>query len=308
MNQYLDQFQAWLQEEDKGDKTIRTYLSVMKQFIHWQRQTEGEDFDPRKTTPLLIQDYRSYMANTLGQKPATINKAIATLKTFFAWAVEADHVTANPAIKVKVKRVQKSNTTKWLTDHQKNRLLLSLETEKNEYKQARDKAIVMSMLKAGLRVEEVSELKIPHLDMRGDNVTVYSGKGGKFRSIPLNADLKKVLKVWLKFRKESTKEAHVESDYVFVSERSGQMTTRAINYMVDEYLERCGLLERSLEGKKLEGCPSCHSLRHTFEKDLVDAGVPIQEVSRLMGHDNLQTTMIYVEPSDHDLRKSVNKI
>ncbi|WP_082198365.1 site-specific integrase [Bacillus sp. FJAT-26390] len=78
--------------------------------------------------------------------------------------------------------------------------------------------------------------------------------------------------------------------------------------MVDSYFERCGLLERSEKGVKLEGQHSCYSLRHLFCKSLVNAGVPIQNVAKLAGHDSIQTTLRYVEPSRQDLRKAINSI
>ena len=305
---YQVEFKAWLVEEDRGEKTIQTYLSVLQMFVKWYEQTEGDDFNLKRVTPLHIHDYRSYLANNLEQKPATINKAIATLKTFFTWAVEAKHIGNSPAAKVKMKRVQKSQTPKWLTDNEKNRLEVVLETEKNEFKKARDRAIIFTMMKAGLRIEEVSDLKLNHLDMRQATVTVYNGKGGKFRVVPMNNDLKKALKNWLDFRTNSTKPAHQDSSYVFVSERSGKLAERALNHMFDVYLERCGLLERSADGAKLEGQHSCHSLRHTFCKDLANKGIPIEQIKELAGHDSIQTTAIYIQSSGHDLRKAVNRI
>lgn len=308
MNHYLLQFEAWLKEEDKGEKTIRTYLSVLSKFIKWYEQTEGKQFQLQEVTAITIQDYRSFLMSALEQKPATINKAIATLKTFFSWAVDAGHSENNPAQKVKMKRVQQSYAPKWLTEQEQNRLLYTLETERNEFKQARDRAIVLTMLYAGLRVEEVSELKLNQIDIRQGKVTVVNGKGGKYRVVPMHNELKKALKSWLAHRDNSNKPFHQTSEFLFVSERAGQMTTRGIGFMIDIYLERCGLLERSEDGRKIEGQSSCHSLRHSFCKKLVNAGIPIQEVARLAGHDNIQTTMRYVEPSEHDLRKAIQAI
>ncbi|MFD2168641.1 tyrosine-type recombinase/integrase [Tumebacillus lipolyticus] len=242
-------------------------------------------------TTIMIQDYRSYMMNTLDQKPATINKALATLKTFFTWAVEAGHIAADPARKVRMKRVQQFSAPKWMTDQEINRLTYALETERNEFKVTRDRAIFYTMFRAGLRVGEVSDLKLTHVDLRREIVSVMDGKGGKFRVVPMHTELKKVLKTWIAAREANEKPFHRERGYLFVSERVGKMMTRGIEHILDTYLERCGLLERSADGKKLEGQHSCHSLRHTFGKRQVDAGRPLNEVKELMGHDNVQTTM-----------------
>lgn len=187
-------------------------------------------------------------------------------------------------------------------------MLYALETEKNEFKQARDKAIILTMLYAGLRVEEVSDLKTQHIDLRNDAITVVDGKGGKYRTVPMTKDLKKTLKMWLSYLNDSEKNEHQESEYLFVSERSGHITTRGIAYLVDSYLERCGLLERSQEGTKTEGQASCHSLRHSFCKNLINKGWSIQNVARVAGHDNIRTTMRYVEPSKEELKIAMQRM
>jgi integrase/recombinase XerD len=305
MHDYLSDFQTWLQNEDKGEKTVRSYGSELKKFFNWYEQSEGKALVPNDVTAIQIMDYRSYLMNTLEQKPATVNKAIAVIKAFFGWALDAGHTKINPSLKIKMKRVQQTYAPKWLTDQEQNRLMYALDTEKNEFKQARDKAVIKSAILSGLRIEEISDLKIDHIDMKLGMITVVDGKGGKYRSVPLHNELRKALRAWLNYRSQSEKAVHQDSPYLFVSERSGQMTTRAIAFMMDGYLERCGLLERSEKGEKLEGQHSFHSLRHSFCKSLVNAGVPIQNVARLAGHDSIQTTMRYVEPSEQDLRKAI---
>ncbi|KEO80908.1 tyrosine-type recombinase/integrase [Tumebacillus flagellatus] len=187
----------------------------------------GAPFELVAVTTITIQDYRSYLMNTLEQKPATINKALATLKTFFGWAVEVGHIAADPASKVRMRRVQQVSSPKWMTDQEINRLSYTLETEKIDFKSARDRAIFYTMFRAGLRVEEVCNLKLTHVDFRREIVTVMDGKGGKFRVVPMYPELKKSLKTWLALRNASEKPFHVESDYLFVTERSGKMTTRS---------------------------------------------------------------------------------
>jgi integrase/recombinase XerD len=308
MNQCILEFEAWLREEDKAEQTIRSYIGTIKSFAKWNEQSDGKGYQPKDTSVIQIMDYRSYLLNTLEQKPTSVNRAIAGLKTFFSWATEVGYTANNPSIKVKMKRVQQTHSPKWLKEKEQNRLLNALELEKNEAKQARDKAIVFTMLLAGLRVEEVCDLKIGHIDLRQELITVLNGKGGKYRTVPLHNDLKKILKIWLTYRQDSDKVTHQQSDYLFVSERSGLMTTRAIAFMVDRYLELAGLLERSKEGTKIQGQASCHSLRHSFCKSLVDVGVPIQNIAKLAGHDSIQTTQRYVEASENDLRKAIQSL
>lgn len=303
MNMYVHEFRDWLINEDKGPQTVRTYISVMTKFSTWAEATTGTPFNPADVTPLLLQDYRSHMQTVENAKPATINKALATLKTFFGWAIDAGHAPTNPALKVKMKRVQQTHAPKWLNDAQLNRLLYAVDGQRNEFKRSRDLALIRTMLDAGLRVEEVANLRVRDVDLEAEAVTVVNGKGGKYRVVYMTKELRKALRAWMASRSTSTKEFHQSSEVLFVSERSGRMGTRAISYVVDGYLERAGLVDFS-EGQK-SGEFSCHSLRHTFCKRLVNAGWPIQDVARVAGHDSIQTTMRYVDPSQDEMKQAM---
>jgi site-specific recombinase XerD len=283
MNQYILQFESWLREEDKAEQTVRSYIGTMKSFVKWNEQSEGIEFQPKDISAIQIMDYRSYLLNTLEQKPSSVNRAIAGIKTFFGWASETGLIANNPSMKVKMKRIQQTHSPKWLTEKEQNRLLNALELEKNEAKQARDKAIVETMLKAGLRVEEICDLKIKHIDMREGSITVWNGKGGKYRAIPLHDDLKKALKIWLKYRQASDKAAHQQTDSLFVSERSGLMKSYC-------------LYSRPLFG-------ACRAVREGERR-----GEAWWNVARLAGHDSIQATQRYVEPSKDDLKKAIQAI
>ena len=152
------------------------------------------------------------------------------------------------------------------------------------------------MSEAGLRVQEVSDLNIVDicLEKRRENVTVRDGKGGKYRIVPLNKDLVESLESWMQYRKESKFD---ENAPLFLSERDSRPTDRTIRYMVTAYAKDAGLDD-----------VSCHTLRHTFGKNLADAGVRLEQIAYLMGHDSLETTRRYLRPSENDLRKNVELI
>lgn len=307
MNQYLSDFETWAQNEDKGRKTITTYRSVMTKFIQWYEVTTGTEFRPADVTPVLLQDFRSHMQTVEHAKPSTINKDLSILKVFFTWALDAGHTRINPAAKIKMIRTQQSHAPKWMDDNQVHRLLYAVEGQRNDWKRLRDLAIVHVMLDAGLRVEETSELKISHINMKSEIVEVMRGKRNKHRSVPMTRELKRVLRAWINVRSDNAKPAHQTSDYLFVSERAGHMTVRGINHMLDGHLALAGLLDRATDGRK-ENSFSCHSLRHTFCKNLVNNGWSIQNVARVAGHESIQTTMRYVEPSQDELKKAMQAI
>jgi len=111
------------------------------------------------------------------------------------------------------------------------------------------------------------------------------------RKVPLNADVRKALKAWLEVRPE------VDHDFLFVGQKKGPLGVQGIQRMVRKYARLAGL----------EGVTP-HALRHTFGKNLVDAGVSLDRVARLMGHSSLDITAIYTRPGPEDLENAVERI
>jgi integrase/recombinase XerC len=127
------------------------------------------------------------------------------------------------------------------------------------------------------------------LNPRSGRVQVR-GKGRKARAVPLNAEAREKLQVWLAARPTT------ETSALFVSQMSTRVTTRTVERVVTEYGYRA----------RFDNLTP-HTLRHTFAKSLVDGGVPIEQVAKLLGHSRLNTTRIYTDPNERDLEKALEK-
>ncbi len=102
--QALEQYTAYLQlEVDTSASTVRNYLSDLRQFIAWcettwaSGQEQTRSFTPAAITTLLLTRYRTYLQHTLQLKPASVNRALVSLKRYAAWATEHALITRNPA-------------------------------------------------------------------------------------------------------------------------------------------------------------------------------------------------------------------
>ncbi len=159
----------------------------------------------------------------------------------------------------------------------------------------RDAAILALLLHAGLRVSEVCSLKKKDMVIgkRSGQVIVRSGKGGRYREVPLNRDAREAVKIWLSVRSDSA------DDTLFVGRRGVGLKARGVQRMV----ERLAIAAR-LDPEQV----TPHTLRHTMGKNLIDAGVSLDRVAMLMGHSNLNTTAIYTTPSQADLAMAVERI
>jgi len=162
------------------------------------------------------------------------------------------------------------------------------------YRQAiRNHTILVLLLNTGLRVAELCALHDDDVTLapRSGTVTVRSGKGEKTRTIPLNADARNALTEWRDVRREKAPPA------LFTGQSGNPLTPRGVQSVIASLANYANIEN-----------VSPHTLRHTFARNLVDSGVPLPDVSALLGHANLNTTMIYTRPSARDMAAAVQKI
>jgi site-specific recombinase XerD len=154
----------------------------------------------------------------------------------------------------------------------------------------RDLALLQVLRHTGLRVEEVCDLRLDDIEIseRKGLLTVRRGKGAKYRTIPLNADVRYALGVYLAVR------PRVDDDHLFIGQRGRGLSEQAVWYLVTKYARQAGLED-----------VSPHTLRHSFGKQLLDATKDLVAVAALLGHEKLETTAIYTQPSERDLARAV---
>ena len=285
MEQLLNAYKEYLKRNDASPHTIRAYISDIEKFRTWYSETTGDIPYVSAIGPLDIAEFKRYLL-TRGQKPMTINRALASISTFYAWAIDEGLVNQNPASGVKPVKQEKL-APKSLDRREQLALMRAVQRSKK----ARDITLVTLFLHTGIRVSEACSLTIDDVVIRERSgwLTVL-GKGSKVRNVPLNATVRAALTAWLEVRGEIR-------GPLLTSQKGGGLTPRAIEHLVSKYAG-----EAQLEGV------TPHSLRHTFCKSLIDSGESIDRVAVLAGHSNLNTTSRYTRPSDRDLQNSVERL
>jgi integrase/recombinase XerC len=289
LNDLLPRFEQHLLGEGKSPHTLLAYQRDLRLFAAWFALTNAKPMAPEAITPIDLRQYRSYLLTVRDQKPATVNRKLASLSAFCSWAQEGGLIPANPAKGIaQVEEVRPA--PKWLDKNQQYALLRAVQ----EKGRARDVALITLMLHTGLRVSEVAKLRVGDLSLspRKGSLTVRGGKGGKYRQVPLNMDARKAIEAYLGGR--STKK---DGDCLFVGQRGEPLEPPGIYYLVGRYAYAARLEE-----------VTPHTLRHTFGKNLVDAGVSLDRVAQLLGHESVDTTRIYTTPSEQDLQREVEKV
>ena len=130
---------------------------------------------------------------------------------------------------------------------------------------------------------------------RKGKVTVSQGKGRKQRSVPLNKDARAALMAWLQVKPGGDDNAYI---WIAVeNEGNGALSQRSVQRVVGRYGQDAEIANLTP-----------HMLRHTFAKNLVDQGVGLEQVATLLGHASLNTTRIYITPSEKDLETAVERL
>jgi site-specific recombinase XerD len=287
-------FLSNLQAKGKQPKTISTYEGVLKQFARWVEETTGETYSPEQVTPIDVAEYRRYLLERF--KPATINKILVTLKTYFHELIQQRYLTESPVSAVRMVQ-QGRKAPRWLS--RKEQLALIRQVQKGKKpRHKRDLAIIQLLLHTGLRLEELCNLRLEDIQIseRKGKVVIRQGKGLKWREVPLNKDVRDALNQYIGVRESN-------SLWYFTSTRSDQMTTRSVQFLVQKYANLANL----------EHC-SPHTLRHTFCHELAVRGTSLDIIATLAGHmtadgrPNVATTAIYTTPGEQDLRRAVDRL
>lgn len=158
---------------------------------------------------------------------------------------------------------------------------------------ARNRAIIEVLFSCGLRVSELVNMKLSDLYLE-DRVLLVRGKGNKERLVPVSNKAIADLKRWF-FDRNLMKIKPGEDDYVFLNRRGAHLTRTMILIMVKRQAEEAGI-------KKII---SPHTFRHSFATALLQGGADLRSIQAMLGHEKIDTTLVYTHISNEQLRKAI---
>ena len=300
----LQAFEKYLHQQERADLTVRGYLNDLGQFVLWFEQTNGETFSLPVVTPTDVREYRQYLTTGQRRKPATVNRHLAALSALMAWAKRDGQIEHDPTEDVRgvqqvpqgPRSLDKKEQYALQRAIEKDLQLSRIRYPRRWRTHQRDASLAIFLLHTGLRLGEALSLRLDDLQFseRKGLVTIRQGKGGKTRSVPLNTEARKALHMWLEVRPEG------DGNYLWIgleNKSSGALSGRSVQRALIRLGQLAGL-ERLTP----------HVLRHSFAKNLIDAGVGLEKVAALLGHSNLNTTRIYVTPNQRDLEQAVERL
>lgn len=244
-----------------------------------------------KPDNIVLSDLRSFIQwiNELGMIPSTQARILSGIKSFYKFMLIEDMISINPSELLESPKIQRK-LPDTLSYNEINNLISVIDLSKPDG--SRNKAILEMLYSCGLRVSELTELKLSNLYLDIEFIKVV-GKGNKERLVPISNTAIKALKMWLNYGRVHTNIKKGEEDIVFLNRRGSRLTRVFIFMLIKQLAENIGLK------KKI----SPHTFRHSFATHLIEGGADLRAVQEMLGHESITTTEIYTH-LDRDYLKS----
>lgn len=278
-------YEKYLADSGLSEVTVKGYLGDIRQFASWLAR-EGLA-SPLASTSQEIRRYCLQLVMTKAHPPATANRRLQAIRKFYRYSLEEGLVTEDPSLGIKLLPQPPSEGARGL-DRSEVESLLQAVGRGGSRLAKRDYAIVQLMLQTGIRVGELTRLKLGDLTLSDDRgVLRVKGRGtSQDRTIPLNKSVRKALRAYLDERGERT------SGHLFLSSKGEPLSARSVQRLVNSYAKAAGLEN-----------VSTYSLRQTYGQQLLRDTGDLSLVAKLMGHKRLETAIKYIVPGQEDLRE-----
>jgi site-specific recombinase XerD len=267
------QFRAYLQRRHDSPHTLDSYTLELQVFF-------AASDHPLERISFREVDRFIDAQHQQGLAPATINRRLYALKHFFDFLNDHQLVGATPVKPSHVLRRSRALPRALSTE--------PLEPLFAQLPHPMDKALLLLMLRCGLRVSEVAQLKLKDIDWSQQAVLVEQGKGRTDRRVYLSADAVASLRECLKQRPNG-----VAGDAVFWNQKrpSRALSVKAIQQNMARDAKAAGIVA------------SCHSLRHTFASNLLEQGAEIVSIRELLGHASITSSERYAKASNQKVKQ-----
>lgn len=269
----IEQFVNWIRRRNSQARTWRDYGYDLRLFVEGLGDKDVLDVTFKDIDAFIIAQAEE------GRKPATINRRLATLMSFYTFLSDEHPDLICPVLPHRHQLREQQRLPRPVPEAA---LHLFFEAIDNK----RDLAMFLLMLRCGLRIVEVARIRLQDLYLSQDPPRLLvRGKNSKERMVYLSQQTKDIVYAYLQERMKTT------SDILFVSYQGEGMSTTAIHKRLMRYRQRAGIHL------------TAHQLRHTFANDLVNADVPVTTIQKLMGHAWIATTQNYVAANDRKVQQ-----
>ena len=312
--------------------TLKAVRCDLNGFVAWWERCYQRNFDPAYLRGSDLQTWRISRQKEAGLAPATINRALVSLRGYCSWTTKLGLCVDNVAVGIKPV-LTSPLAPRSLSISAIDALLRASRGTKNKTLRLRDEALLALLIYAGLRVQEACDVQVRDLDLAGGMLIVRSGKAGKARRVPLHPDAGRLLKRYLDTLRCTVAlpsiGSQTEQEQLLVrvcAKRTGRPTQPGLNQRdAQRILHRLGqVAARQLRAEAAQANDLAraevlqllaqqvaqvtpHLLRHSLAKRMLESGATLPEIQRVLGHTRLETTARYLTPTEADLRAALER-
>ena len=291
MNSYIDDFLNYLQDEKKTlPNTIEAYKRDVVDFVHMAENKNISDIRDISNTEVV-----SYLIKlkTEGKSPATVNRRIASLRSFFAFLKEKDIIGTMPTDNIKSPKIERKEL-EYLTIAEMDKLL---SLPDNTRLGIRDKAILELLYATGIRVSEVIETNFSDINLRMGFITCQGNKQGKARLIPIGRPARAAMEDYVyEVRPKLLKEKQ-EEKALFVNYEGERLSRQGLWKIIKQYAKQVGVASKITP----------QVLRNSFAVHMVQNGADLKTLQELLGHEDISATQIYLSVTKNRVKDVYDK-
>ncbi len=277
-NVYLKGFKNHIQlERGLSANTLEAYLDDLQKLLVFM-EDHYPDIKVQSIKRQHLEEFVQWL-NELGLGERTQSRIISGIRNFFDFLREEKIVENNPARLLDLPRTGRK-LPEVLSLDEINRMVACIDHSTNEGQ--RNRAIIETLYGCGLRVSELTGLKLSDIYFKQSYIKV-TGKGNKQRLVPLGEITKKYLEIYIKNVRSHLNIAKGHEDIVFLNKRGRKMSRVMIFYIIKDLAEKAGIQKEI----------SPHTFRHSFATHMVDRGADLRAVQEMLGHASITTTEIY---------------
>jgi integrase/recombinase XerC len=283
----LNAFQDYLQLEKKYSlHTVNAYVNDLVFFKEFLKT----NFDAGSLEMVNYSMIRSWIVDMVdnGISNSSVNRKIASLKSFYKFLLKTKQIEASPLLKHKSLKTPKKLQIPF--SEKELDAVLNLLKYPAGFEGARDKLIIDLFYTTGIRRTELINLKMQNISLAGETIKVL-GKRNKERILPILPIISKQINLYLTER--SQLEVIKDDDCFFLLLKGVKMNDSFVYRLINYYFSNVS--------EKVKKSP--HILRHTFATHMLNNGADLNSVKELLGHSSLASTQIYTHSSLSELKK-----
>lgn len=275
---YLKGFKDYLKlERSLSNHSIEAYLNDVDKLIQYHLAIDKE----LVLNQLQLAELREFITwlNEIGMQANTQARVISGIKAFFTYLMQEEVIKEDPTALLEAPKLSRK-LPDTLNIYEINQLIDAIDASKPEG--MRNKAIIEMLYGCGLRVTELTELRISNVYAETEFIKVI-GKGNKERIIPIGTVALKLLEIYVSQIRVHLNIKKGHEDYIFLNRSGSRLSRISVFNLIKSLALKIGI-HKSI---------SPHTLRHSFATHLIEGGADLRAVQEMLGHVSITTTEIY---------------